>query len=67
MLSMSCFLLPDVRRDILIHQNTGLPVYVYSLENESFRTKHGELYVFGDNHGEWLTLNCRLAMITWRC
>ncbi|SFT09307.1 hypothetical protein [Mucilaginibacter polytrichastri] len=54
MLSMNYFLLPDARRDIIVHGPTGLRLNVYSLENEDFRPAKGELHVFGDDHGEWM-------------
>ena len=54
MLSTSYHLLADQDHDIIIHEETGLRVHVFNLENEGFVPTVGELHLFGDDHGTWL-------------
>ena len=54
MLSTSYYLLADQDHDIIIHDETGHRVHVFSLENKTFEPTKGELHFFGDDHGEWL-------------
>jgi hypothetical protein len=48
------FLLEDQERDVIVHGETGLRVNVFGLEVDNYRPTHGELHIFGDDHGELL-------------
>ena len=54
MLTTNYFLLDDQERDVIVHGETGLRVHVFGLEVDEYHPTPGELYIFGDDHGECL-------------
>jgi hypothetical protein len=46
-------------RDIIVHYETGLQVFVFNLEAEDFRPSKIERHIFGDDHGDWLAFETK--------
>lgn len=54
MISTSYSILEDQEPDIIVHDDTGVRVHVFGLEVDNYHPTSGELYIFGEDHGEWL-------------